>query len=61
MGDKPLTIDELRERYGVPLSTVYQWNREGTGPQYMKIGKRVYYRPADVFAWEKSRVVSAGE
>ena len=59
--DKPLTIKELAERYGVPVSTVYLWNREGTGPKRLPIGKRVFYRPADVLAWEKSRVVGAAK
>ena len=59
--DKPLTIKELAERYGVPVSTVYLWNREGTGPKRMAIGKRVFYRLPDVLAWEKSRVVGAAK
>ncbi len=58
--DKPLTIEDLAERYGVPVSTVYLWNREGTGPKRMPIGKRVFYRLADVIDWEDSRVVETG-
>ena len=59
--DKPLTVDGLAERYGAPISAVYKWNREGTGPKRMYIGKRVYYRLADVIAWEKSRVTGSAK
>jgi len=55
--EKHLSPAELAERYGVPLETVYGWNRTRTGPQFMKIGRHVRYRLADVVAWEKSRTV----
>jgi excisionase family DNA binding protein len=56
-GEKHLTIEELAEREGVPPGTVRQWNSRGTGPQYMRIGRYVRYRLADVIAWEKTRIV----
>ena len=56
--EKPLTVGDLAERYGVPVSTVYQWNREETGPEYMRIGKYVRYRLADVITWETSRLAA---
>jgi predicted DNA-binding transcriptional regulator AlpA len=40
----------------LPLATVYQWNSRRDGPPYMKIGRHVRYRLADVEAWEKSRL-----
>lgn len=55
---KHLSPRELAEREGVPLETVYLWNRKRTGPRYMKIGHHVRYRLADVIAWEESRVVA---
>ena len=45
------------EREGVPLETVYGWNKTGKGPQYMKIGRHCRYALADVLAWEKTRIV----
>ncbi len=57
--DKHLSPAELAEREGVPLDTVFQWNRKGTGPRYMRIGRHVRYRLADVVAWEDSRLVDA--
>jgi predicted DNA-binding transcriptional regulator AlpA len=52
-----LSPEALAERYGVPLETVYGWNKTRRGPRYMKIGRHVRYRLADVLAWEKSRLV----
>jgi excisionase family DNA binding protein len=54
-GPRHLSPDDLAEREGVSVTTVYQWNRLGTGPQYMRIGRHVRYRHADVIAWEDSR------
>ncbi len=58
--EKHLGPEDLAEREGVPLMTVYGWNKTRTGPRYMKIGRHVRYRLADVIAWEDSRTVPAG-
>jgi predicted DNA-binding transcriptional regulator AlpA len=50
-----LSPAELAARYSVPLETVYGWNKTRTGPRFMKIGRHVRYRLADVIAWEDSR------
>jgi excisionase family DNA binding protein len=57
VAEKHLTVEELAEREGVPVGTVHQWNSRGTGPAYMRIGRFVRYRLADVLAWEKTRLV----
>jgi excisionase family DNA binding protein len=61
-GVKPthLSPEDLAERLGVPLETVYGWNKTGRGPQYMRVGRHVRYRLADVIAWENSRTVASG-
>jgi predicted DNA-binding transcriptional regulator AlpA len=51
-----LSPRDLAGRYGLPLETVYTWNKTGRGPKYLKIGRHVRYRLADVLAWEKTRV-----
>lgn len=56
MTEKHLTIGEFAEREGVPVDTAYAWNSRGTGPRYLKIGRHVRYRLADVVAWENTRV-----
>ena len=55
-----LSPQALAEREGVPLETVYGWNKTRTGPRYMKIGRHVRYRLADVVAWENSRTIATG-
>lgn len=59
--DKHLSIQDLAEREGVSLNTVYGWNYTGTGPHYLKIGRYVRYRLSDVEKWERSRLVTARE
>ena len=55
-----LTIEQLAEREGVAVGTVYGWNSKGGGPRYIKIGKHVRYRMSDVLAWEESRLRQSG-
>lgn len=56
-GEKHLTLEELAEREGVAIQTVYHWNKTGTGPRLLKVGNLCRYRMADVLAWEESRLV----
>ncbi|GAA4098806.1 helix-turn-helix domain-containing protein [Actinomadura miaoliensis] len=60
MPEKHLSIEDLAERYGVPVKTVYDWNSKGTGPRYMKIGRHVRYKLADVITWENARYADNG-
>lgn len=53
-------MEDLARREGVPVQTVYGWNKTGTGPTFMKIGRYARYRLADVIAWENSRTVTSG-
>ncbi len=53
--EKHLTPEDLAERQGVSKLTVYQWNSTGEGPLFMKVGRHVRYRLADVLAWEKAK------
>ena len=59
-GEKHLSPEDLAEREGVPLETVYKWNKMRTGPAFMRIGRHCRYRLADVIAWEKSRTIATG-
>ena len=58
--DRHMSPEELARREGVPVQTVYGWNKTRTGPRFMKIGRHVRYRQADVIAWEKSRTIASG-
>ncbi len=58
--EEHLTVEELAEREGVPVSTVYRWNSRGGGPPYIKVGRHARYPLAAVLAWEKSRMTVSG-
>lgn len=53
--EKLLTVKEVAELLGVPVSTVYQWRYQGEGPPSLKLGRHVRYRPSDVEAWLKEQ------
>lgn len=50
-----LSVEDLAERYAVPIDTIYMWNKTGTGPRYLRIGRHCRYKLEDVIAWENSR------
>lgn len=58
---KHLTIKDFAEREGVPVATVYRWNTRGEGPRYLRIGRHVRYRLADVEEWERTKENSGGQ
>lgn len=50
------TPQSLADRFGVPVSTVYNWRSKGAGPRGFRVGKFVRYRLADVEAWEQEQI-----
>ncbi|MGF0118279.1 helix-turn-helix domain-containing protein [Promicromonospora sp. Marseille-Q5078] len=46
-----MTPDELAEYLGVTLHCVYAWSSRGGGPNVVRVGARLRYRPDDVEAW----------
>jgi len=54
--DSPfLTLDELAERYQVPVATVRYWRNHGRGPKAVKIGRYLRFRIEDVLTWEREQ------
>ena len=49
--ERLLTVQELADRMQVPVSTVYQWRKHGTGPKAYRIGKYLRFRVSDVERW----------
>lgn len=47
-----LTTVELAARWGVAKGTIENWRIRGCGPQFVKIGKKVFYPLHVVIAWE---------
>lgn len=55
-------IDEqdLAAAFGVKSNTVASWRRNGDGPDFVQIGKRIFYRRTDVVEWVKGKVEFQG-
>ena len=49
--ERLLTVQDLADRMQVPVSTVYQWRKNGTGPKAYRIGKYIRFRVSDVERW----------
>jgi len=43
-----LKPDDVAEILGVPISTLYGWRYRRIGPQSLKVGRHIRYRPKDV-------------
>lgn len=52
-----LTEDDLARILEVEPRTIQAWRTEGRGPDYVKLGKSVFYRVADVRGWIDANVV----
>ena len=57
-----LTTTEAAPRVGVSAGTLENWRVAGTGPRFIKSGRRVLYDPVDIEAWkEANRFQSTSE
>lgn len=54
--ERLLTVDDLSEYLGVPLTTVYAWRYHRQGPPGFRVGKHLRYRRADVEQWINDRI-----
>lgn len=45
------TSQELADHLRMSSNTLSGWRYRGIGPRFVKVGKKVLYRPADVDAW----------
>ncbi len=51
-----LTDRHVAEQLGISPLTLARWRYEGRGPVFLKIGKAIRYRQADVDAWLANQV-----
>jgi len=51
-----LSVPDIAERNGVPVSTVYRWRQNNYGPPMFKVGRHLRARLADVLAWEEEQL-----
>jgi Helix-turn-helix domain len=57
-----MTERELSAFYGkLSLRTLRRWRQEGIGPAYVKVGRRVMYRPSDVETWTREHTIDPRE
>ncbi|GAA3703431.1 hypothetical protein GCM10022399_20040 [Terrabacter ginsenosidimutans] len=43
-----MTVDEVAEALRVPVATVRYWRAQGSGPKFVRIGKRIVCRRSDL-------------
>lgn len=53
---KNLTSQQAADLIGISASTLAKLRLSGEGPKFLKLGKRVAYRPSDLEAWQSQRV-----
>lgn len=50
-----LTTAEVATLLRQPVSTIRYWRQAGTGPAWVKVGRRVLYERHDVLEWYEQR------
>lgn len=46
-----LRIDDVSAQTGIPVETLRYWRKEGRGPKFARIGRRLVCRAPDLAAW----------
>ena len=46
-----LSLEDLAEIIGIPVTTLRYWRFQGTGPKSFKLGKHIKYDRAEVERW----------
>lgn len=54
-----LTNEEVAQVIAVTEHTLSVWRSAGKGPKFVRLGRNVFYRLADVQAWVDANVVTA--
>lgn len=52
-----ITTADLAERWGMKPETLRVWRYQQKGPPYVKIGRRVAYREADITKYENDNLI----
>lgn len=50
-----MTIEQVADVLQVPIDTVYAWRAKNYGPQAIKVGKYLRWKPETVQAWIDSQ------
>lgn len=54
-----LDTDELAAKLRTPKATLEAWRSQGSGPEFMRIGRKVFYAERDVIAWLTAKKTAA--
>lgn len=54
-----MTTKDLAEQVRVTEGTLAKWRLYGVGPDFIRVGRRIAYDPADVAAWLSARRVNS--
>lgn len=54
LDDRLWPADDVAERWKLSPKTLANWRSRGTGPAYLKIGRAVFYREAELARFEKA-------
>lgn len=55
LNEREVAFDYFHNK--IPLRTFQYLRAQGRGPLYVKLGRHVFYRPADLEAWVEAAVV----
>ncbi|MEX1133970.1 MAG: helix-turn-helix domain-containing protein [Acidimicrobiia bacterium] len=58
--DRLLSVQDLADYLGVPVTTLYQWRYRREGPPGFRVGRHIRYRWQDVLDWIDRQLQSAG-
>ena len=47
---------ELARRWRLAQTTLQRWRREGTGPKFLRLSKKIVYPWSEILAYEKAQL-----
>ena len=50
-----LTLQEVAEYLQIPAKTLYAWRHKSEGPEGIRVGRHVRYRPEEIERWLDDR------
>ena len=56
MEDDELTPEQLAQRWEVTTKTLSQWRWRGSGPRFLKIGRKITYPFEDIKKFERTKL-----
>lgn len=56
-----LSREQAAVALGITSRTLARWEKEGSGPEYAKVGRSIRYTHGALLDWLETKVVSLGE